>query len=381
MSTEKKKVLVMADWYAPGYKAGGPIRSCVNFAEHLKGDLDIYVFTSDRDLNEPFPYKDIVQNEWVEKAAGIKVFYASPDWLSLTGIRKLISEVQPQIVYLNSMFSRYFSLYPLLWKRISLAETRFVLAPRGMLKDSAIQFKRRKKKFFLNLFRWAGLHKKIDFHCTDDTELQDVKKYFGSVTAKVLGNLPGTQKKLVLPQSKLPGALKLLFVGRIHPIKNLHYLLLRLMQVRSKIELSIVATIEDAGYWKDCRKIIDGLPGNVKVELKGEKPHYEIEQLMIENHVFVLPTSGENFGHAIFEALAAGRPVLISDQTPWRNLAGAKAGWDISLSEQDKFVEIIEAFASMNESELNEWCIGAWQFAHEYLKYSDKRKQYLEFFR
>src|SRR5689334_7911671 len=174
MSTDRKKLLLMADWYSPGFKAGGPIRSCVNFAEHFKEDFEMYVLTSDRDLNDPFPYQDIVQNEWTERTRGIKVFYASPDRLSLKGIRKLVNEIQPQVVYLNSMFSKYFSLYPLLLKKIFLSETRFILAPRGMLKDSAIQFKSRKKKLFLNIFRWAGFHKSIDFHCTDNTELKDV---------------------------------------------------------------------------------------------------------------------------------------------------------------------------------------------------------------
>lgn len=55
----KRKVLVMVDWYAPGYKAGGPIRSAVNFADQLENELDVYVLTTDRDLNEPSPY-DIV---------------------------------------------------------------------------------------------------------------------------------------------------------------------------------------------------------------------------------------------------------------------------------------------------------------------------------
>ena len=35
---------------------------------------------------------------------------------------------------------------------------------------------------------------------------------------------------------------------------------------------------------------------------------------------FLLPTGGENFGHAIFEALSCGVPALISDRTPWRDL-------------------------------------------------------------
>lgn len=34
------KVLIFIDWFAPGYKAGGPITSNVNIVEHLSDKLD-----------------------------------------------------------------------------------------------------------------------------------------------------------------------------------------------------------------------------------------------------------------------------------------------------------------------------------------------------
>jgi hypothetical protein len=41
---------------------------------------------------------------------------------------------------------------------------------------------------------------------------------------------------------------------------------------------------------------------------------------LAEYDLFLFPTLGENYGHVISEALASGCPVVISDQTPWRNL-------------------------------------------------------------
>ncbi len=380
MSTEKKKVLVMADWFAPGFKAGGPIRSCVNFAEHLKNDLDIYVLTSDRDLNDANPYQNILQDKWIETGSGFKIFYASPRWLSFFSIKEAINQVRPDVVYLNSMFSKFFSFYPLLIKKYFGSGARYILAPRGMLRASAVQFKSGKKKIFLNMFRLAGLQKKVEFHCTDETEFTDVKRYFGAVPAVVLPNLPGFQKKLVLPENKFGGRLKLLFVGRAHPIKNLDLLLKILKDVKSSIELTIVAAKEDKDYWEECENLISELPNTVRVSVKGELPHQEIESLLLSHHVFVLPTKGENFGHAIFEALAAGRPVVISDQTPWRNLSQYKAGWELSLDKPNAFADAIERFAAMEHEEFNEWCVGAWQFVHSYIEHSDNKKKYLEFF-
>jgi glycosyltransferase involved in cell wall biosynthesis len=64
-----------------------------------------------------------------------------------------------------------------------------------------------------------------------------------------------------------------------------------------------------------------------------------------------LPTRGENFGHAILDALAAGVPVLISDKTPFENLEHHGAGWSFPLSEHGPFVERIEAVAAMGGDE------------------------------
>ena len=36
----KPRVLVFIDWYAPGYKAGGPVRSLVNLVDHLRDRID-----------------------------------------------------------------------------------------------------------------------------------------------------------------------------------------------------------------------------------------------------------------------------------------------------------------------------------------------------
>ena len=112
----------------------------------------------------------------------------------------------------------------------------------------------------------------------------------------------------------------------------------------------------------------------------GEVPNDEIEQVLIAHDIFALPTKGENFGHAIFESLAAGRPVVISDQTPWQGLSQWKSGWDISLDNPAKFTEVIRQFSSMDQEQLNEWCVGAWQFSKNYIEHSDIKKRYLEVF-
>ena len=370
----------MVDWFDPGFKAGGPIRSCVNFADNFKNDLDIYILTTDRDLGDTAPYPRTQRDTWVRHDIGVRVFYASPEWLSWKNIQALVRDVQPDIVYLNSMYSKYFSLFPLLQKRFGFINTRVILAPRGMLRASAVQFKSGKKKIFLRLFRMLGLPQTVIFHCTDATEQKDVRKYFANVSTVVVGNSMALQKPLRLPAEKSPGSVKMIFIGRIHPIKNLHFLLELLKGVRQQVEFTIVGGVEDKEYWEKCSQLISGLPAHIRVQFVSEVPHAQLEDLLLSHHLFVLPTKGENFGHAIFEALATGRPALISDQTPWRDLTVAKAGWDIPLSQPNAFAAAIEQAALMNKDEMNEWCQGAWNFCKNYIDNTGVREQYLKLF-
>ena len=106
----------------------------------------------------------------------------------------------------------------------------------------------------------------------------------------------------------------------------------------------------------------------------------ELAEILKQHHLFILPTTGENFGHSIFEALLCGRPVLISDQTPWLGLAAKKAGWDLPLAEPDKFTEAIEVAAGWDQNSFDAWAEGAWQYANAFIKNPEIHSQYLQLF-
>ena len=378
---ERKKILVLVDWFVPGYKAGGPIRSCVNFARNMQGDYEIFVFTTDRDLGSPTPYEKIQADEWTSCDDGISIFYCSPTNLSWRTIHRQIGAVSPDYIYLNSMFSAKFTIVPLLIDRVSLTKHRIVLSPRGMLRSSAVQFKSAKKKIFLNGFRWLGLHKKVTFLAADDTEARDVQRYFGlHARVTLIPNFPAVLQAASVPIGKDKGDLAMIFIGRIHPIKNLDYLLKVLMEVRATIRLTIVGNEEDIAFWQDCRELIKNLPANITVIYAGEIPNDRLPALTAQHHIFVLPTKGENFGHAIFEALALGKPVLISDQTPWRGLQAAGAGWDLSLDRPEGFRQAIEEAAAFGPEEYQARCLTTWNYIKNYIAQLDLKEEYIKLF-
>ncbi len=89
---------------------------------------------------------------------------------------------------------------------------------------------------------------------------------------------------------------------------------------------------------------------------------------------------GENYGHAIFEALTTGLPVLISDQTPWRNLEQMKVGWDIPLQMKEKFVDAITQAAGWDQQQYTEWSESAYTYAKEYILKQGALAKYRQLF-
>jgi glycosyltransferase involved in cell wall biosynthesis len=372
-----KSVLVFIDWFDPGYRAGGPIRSAVNFARHLQQDYDIYVFTGDRDLGSTEPYDNITCDTWIPYDQRVKVFYCSPAHLTKRTIRDVIHGISPDYIYLNSLFSKYFTIYPLLIVKRGGWKYKVVLASRGMLRTSALQYKAFKKKRYLQAFKLLAFHRHIVFQATDDTEFNDVQKNFGAAASVVkIPNLPAYVPPYMGSIPKSQGELTIIFVGRLHPIKNLDFLLNRLAVLQGKVSLTIIGSEEEKEFVARCLELSASLPVNITVTFGGEKPNHELPAIIGQHHTFCLPTKGENFGHAIFEALSAGKPVLISDQTPWRGLAAVKSGWDIALSDSLGFEKALQNAVDMGQEQYNEWSEGAWNLAWQFSTGFDASTKY-----
>ena len=381
MLNNKKKLLILVDWFAPGYKAGGPIQSCVNICAALKEQYQIYVLTTDTDHGETVPYSGIKSNEWVyNESLCANIFYIQKKTFKAAQLIDQIVQVDADFIYLNHLFSPRFVVLPLWLKWTGRLRGKVIVCPRGALYDSALSLKYYKKMPLLNLYKWLGIHRKITFHATNLRERQAISKYFPGSKILVADNLPDACQPDFKTCVKERGKLSCIFIARIVPIKNLFFLLQILQQVKVDILLTIVGPVEDIAYWEFCKEAIQHLPDNIIVKYAGSVHKSELSILIQQHHLFVLPTTGENFGHAIFEALLCGRPVLISDQTPWLQLAEKNIGWDLPLSVPDKFSKIIEQMAAANQEVFDIYANAAWQYAHHFIESNKTKNQYANLF-
>jgi len=377
----KKKILILIEWFSPGYKAGGPIQSCVNMCVALQEVYEIFVLTADTDHGEALPYHNLSANKWIKNdETGALVYYAKKTDLSARQIKTIINEVQPDFIYLNLLFSPHFVLYPLWLQLTGKLSAKVIVSPRGCLYDSALSLKYYKKKPLLLLYKWLGIQKNIRFHATNSREEEAIQQYFPDSIVITANNLPNIKQHLFVTCDKQEGKLNCIFIARLVPIKNLLFLLKVLSMVKATVVLTIAGPVEDEVYWETCKQQIAQLPLNIHCNYIGPQANEQLYPLLLQNHLFVLPTTGENFGHAIIESLLAGRPVLISDQTPWLNLTEHHAGWHLPLDNIASFAAVIEAVASYNQDAFDIIAGNAWHYAHNFSQDPHLTKPYLQLF-
>lgn len=367
----KPRILILTDWFLPGYKAGGPIQSVKNLCEVIGGEVNIDIICGDRDLGDILPYDGVVLNQWIQREK-YRVMYARPQ--DPTSMNTALADDYDRI-YLNSFFSVAFTIRPL-WRLRSMKKlSKVILAPRGMLGAGALQLKPTKKQLFIKAFKLLGLHKQVCFHSTDASETKDIQSALGKgVELKEIANIP--VRADFAPKSSITGKGHLVFASRISPKKNLHFLLESLHRLNVPFQLDIYGQPDDQAYFAKCEKLWSALGATYHGAVSNES----LLDALRNADFFVLPTLNENFGHVIIESLAVGTPVLISDQCPWTDIWDAGAGWVMPLNNPDLWEKCLREAIELDSKTYATMSAAAIRYVEEKLDISNLRHQYLAMF-
>lgn len=390
-AADRPKVLVLLAYHFPGYKAGGPTRSISNMVQLLGDEFEFRIVTSDRDLGDGRPYPGLVPGRWTRVGKGW-VLYLAPGLRSLPTYIDLLRNSPRDVLYVNSFFARRYSMLPVVLRRLGLIpHVPLLLAPRGEFSPGALGIKARRKQLYLRLAGLLRLYEGVVWHASTVVEEQDILRIAELATVVHVAppmtyesmRLPGERRAATTfirvapdllglnegalgcsPQyRKAAGRLSVAFVSRISPKKNLDGALALLHGLRGAVTFAIYGPMEDRHYWRKCEELIAHLPPNVRATYAGAVPHEAVAEVFRRHDIFLFPTLGENFGHVIVEAWAAGCPVVISDQTPWRDLEQLGVGWDIPLDRPDRFREVLQRCVDMGPEQHAAMSQRACQFA------------------
>ena len=366
-------VLIFYNYFTPAYKAGGPIQSINSMIRALSEDYNFNIFCSDVDHDGT--HLNVQTDTWLPFNQS-KVLYATSRFLKAESVNNLIKETKPRVLFINGIYSWYFNMLPLLRSK----GVRKIVSVRGMLHPGALSQKAFKKKLYLIFWKFLGLHKRCEFHATTIDEKHFIEKVFGTdITTWVAGNFPNV---LDYQQAvkKRERSLILISVALVSPMKNHLLVLQALKDIRVSIEYKIYGPIKDTVYWKQCEELLKLLPANVKVVYAGEVVPALIPDALKEADVFILPSKSENFGHAIYEAMTAGKPVITSHNTPWNDLTFNKAGVNVSIENSTEIRNAIEFFAEMDNDTIEDWSKSTREYALKAVDVKMIKQQYLDMF-
>lgn len=370
-----KKILVFTDYYLPGFKSGGGMRTIVNMVERLGDRFDFRIMTRGYDSGDKTTYPGIAIDGW-NKIGKAQVYHASHNGLTFGAVRRLLKAVEPDAIYLNSFFSPL-AIRCLVLRRLGIApDVPVILAPEGEFSVGALSLKATKKKVFGSIAVPGKLYHDVIWKAAGEPEKEDIRRMVGEgCEIFVAPNMPPRtmfeEYDFSAKPPKEKGSVQLVFLSRVVRKKNVHHTIEMLAGVRGKVELDIYGPLEDMTYWQECLAKVAALPAEITVTHRGSVAHNVVAAQMSNYHFFVLPTLGENFGHVMVEAFAAGCPVLISDQTPWLNLPEKDLGWDLPLDRHDLWREALQTCVDMDGERYSQMAGTVRKYATDWLSSED----------
>lgn len=318
-----KKILILMGRYLPGHKDGGPLRTIVNVVDALGDEYEFYIGCLDRDHGDTEPYQGIKRDAW-NQVGKAKVWYVEPGEFTDDLILRL-AEGRDSI-YLTSFYDDYG--YKTLWLKIrGKIQIPVALASMGVFSEGALAQKALKKKLFVAGCKALGLFDNITWSVTSELEAEDLKRVIGKKARYVVAedlprsNVPGRK------ENDYKGPLRIAFLSRICAHKGLDIAIDAVKQMKNDYIFTIYGPVQEEDYWEMCQEKLKGMNN---WSYKGDVPSDQVQDILSNQDVLLLPTKSENYGHVIFEALSVGCIPVISDKTPWNIVEERKVGFTVS---------------------------------------------------
>lgn len=206
--------------------------------------------------------------------------------------------------------------------RACLAEGMpFVIRSCGALDEWSLRRKWLKKALY-RFWRLDRVLAEADaIHCTTAAEAASTGTLRCPTPIVVEPNGIAVEEFATLPErGALRGSLAvgdaplIVFLGRIHPGKGVEYLIPALGRMRTPGAILAVVGSDSAGYRAEMERLAEVHGVRDRVLFTGPLAGRRKLEALVDGDVFSLPSQHENFGISIAEAMAAGRPVIVSNR-------------------------------------------------------------------
>lgn len=247
-----------------------------------------------------------------------------------------------------------------LWEEIQHGAARvaqrqgvpYIMRPCGMLDPWSLRQSWLLKRMYMLLRLRRNLNRAAAIHYTSDVARELAAPLNIKAPTIVEPNGVKLEEFATLPPPgtfrarypQLEGRPTLTFLGRLHSKKGLELLIPAMARLADLSVMLVIAGPDSRGYEAKLRRLAERHKIADRIVFAGMLRGPERVAALVDADLFVLPSYQENFGNAVVEALAAGRPVVISDQVNiYRQVLQAGVG---GVTKQD-----VDALAA----ELNRW--------------------------
>lgn len=351
-----KKILVFNGWYLPSKRCGGPVTSIRNTVNACCDEFDFYIVALNHDFGDNTVFSNI-KDGW-NRVENANVLYVPDKYFdfNMEHLKKLFGELKPDLIWFSGILHPEIKLYTMKLSRKMKIPVLF--SPRGEVsKDRVTTLKAYKKIPYLFLARKLGFYKGAWFHATSDDEYEGIKDYIGATEDRItlVRNIAVSPESYRSDYKKEAGKVRIVFISRIHEVKNLKMA----VEAASKVEhmdvqFDVYGPKESVDYWNECERIGNNAPDNVKLNYCGVLTPDEVGKTYARYDCFLFPTFNENYGHVIAESLANGCPVILSKgTTPWDDLDNV-AGYVCDLNDREQFTDAIEKIAILDNEKFSQ---------------------------
>lgn len=303
------RILHITPSYWPATVYGGPTVSVARLCEHLQRiGHDVFVMTTTANGKEDYTFP----NRTIRPVQGVTVQY----FRRITGDHTHFSPVllwelcrcsgKFDVVHIHSWWNLVAIPAVLICR---LRGIRPFFSPRGMLNTYSMPGKVR-RLFHKTMGKW--LLQNTFLHTTGSLEHEGATKYITGWRGFDLPNIidlgPAPVVRTVSEERKF---FKILFLGRLHPIKHLELVLQSLSKVGGAWQMAIAGAGE-AGYVESLKRLSVNLNLHNKLVWYGWVDSAEKIHLLENADLLVLTSFNENFSNAVLEALSFGIPVLVT---------------------------------------------------------------------
>jgi glycosyltransferase involved in cell wall biosynthesis len=318
------KILFITSYYKPAYIYGGPARSIPALCEGLSLiGAGVTVFTTNANgsgaLNVPVS-KPVY-------ADGVQVWYFPRErsrWALEFYSAELARACEQEIRGFDAVYICATWTYPMLAasKAARQSGIPYVVSPRGSFMARAMSQKWLKKRVYLSLCERKRIDAAVGIHCTSALEAEQTRRFAFKPPIFTVPNpvdlplpTPSRDRSRIRAELGVPenGTLSIC-VGRKHVEKRLDLAVEAFARLALDLPSARLALVgPDQGAEGELRQLAQRLNVRDKVIFIGLTQGDRVQEIYAAADVLLMLSWRESFGMAAAEALAAGVPVLLSE--------------------------------------------------------------------